>query len=158
MSLLRRSIARHASRVASFAAMLVLVAGCTKSLDTPPELRADKVACTRCRMLISDTRFACALKLDRYLLFDDIGCMLDYSRTHASTREASTGPQVWVRDFENDAWIHAQDAHFFATKDRKTPMGYGYIAINAKSNAVAPAGATLIGSINELQTQFASHE
>ena len=133
-----------------FTASVVIILGCAKSIDQPPKIRADKTGCTRCRMLISDTRFAAALKTDRYLLFDDIGCMLDYSRTHTNAREAS----VWVRDIGTDNWIHAEEAVFFIKDDKRTPMGYGFIAIKKEIRNREPAQASRIGSLLELQNRF----
>jgi len=133
-----------------FAASIVILLGCAKNDNVPPEIRADKTGCTRCRMLISDTRFAAALKTDKYILFDDIGCMLDYSRTHTIAREAS----VWVRDFGTDAWIPGEEAVFFLKDDKKTPMGYGYIAIKKETTNRNMPATTRIGSLKELENTF----
>ena len=133
-----------------FGASIVILLGCAKSDSTPPEIRADKTGCTRCRMLISDTRFAAALKTEKYLLFDDIGCMLDYSRTHTISREAS----VWVRDFGTDTWIRGEEATFFLRDDKKTPMGYGYIALKNETASGGAAQASRIGSLKDLQHTF----
>lgn len=135
-----------------FSAVVFILMSCTKTEDMPPEIRIDRTGCARCRMLISDTRFAAALKTNDYLIFDDIGCMLEYSRTHTNTTEAS----VWVRDFGSDRWIHSEDAVFYFQDNKQTPMGYGYIAVRKDaSNPENPVpGTTFIGSLQELNAKF----
>src|SRR5512140_50626 len=78
---------------------------CAQQQDVPPPIAVDKTACARCSMLISDGRFAAALKENgKYLVFDDIGCMLNYSTEHKLAADES----VWVRDYTTDSWIGAK--------------------------------------------------
>lgn len=132
-----------------FAALLLM--SCTKKEDMPPEITIDRTACARCRMLISDSRFAASLKSGSYLIFDDIGCMLEYSRTHIELPEAS----VWVRDFGSDKWIRSIDADFYLQDNKQTPMGYGFIALR-KGELNPSGGNTLIGSLQQLKAKFAT--
>jgi len=147
-----RKLLYRSVRSSFFFAVIFMMISCTKTEDMPPEVRIDRTGCARCRMLISDTRFAAAIKTDSYLIFDDIGCMIEYSRTHTNTLEAS----VWVREFGSDRWIHSEDAAFYLQENKQTPMGYGFIAV--KKEASYPQnpipGATFIGSLQELKAKF----
>ena len=109
----------------------------------------DRTACARCKMLISDLRFAAALKTDRYFIFDDIGCMLAYASNHTDT-----STDLWVRDYAAQKWLRSQDATFYFDEHKRTPMSYGFIAM--KKGSADPSGFTLIGSVIDLRNKFAS--
>lgn len=132
---------------------IILLVGCSSAKDMPPEIAVDKISCARCSMLISDSRFAAAVKSGpKYLVFDDIGCMLTYSNAHHGVDDE----QVWVRDYTTDKWIGAKQALFFHADGDVTPMGYGYIAVASTKPPVGLVHLLQIGSIEQLRTDHAS--
>lgn len=142
---------------AMFSTMLVTAAmlsiACKNAADGPPEIVIDKSACTRCSMLISDGRFAAAIKVNSvYLVFDDIGCMLAYAGEH----KTPVITEWWVRDYIQDRWIGAEHAAFFHANGDLTPMGYGYVAVQ-ESITKPPVGLkdpVSLRSFTLLRTDF----
>ena len=131
----------------------IFVACCGTQQDTPPEIKVDRSECSRCKMLISDGRFAAALKVDaKYLVFDDIGCMLSYARDKKITPENA----VWVRNYTTDSWISAEQASFYIEQTPQSPMEYGYIAM--KENDPKPSShrgeLMLVGGLEKLRADF----
>lgn len=116
------------------AALVVLgmpiLASCHRdAVSGPPAIRPGRDECAECGMGIYDERSAAALLVNRegrreYLLFDDIGCMLD------SERSPGAGSAVldrFVHDRADGAWIPASAATFLGTDGTtlRTPMGSG---------------------------------
>lgn len=93
---------------------------------SPPSLRLGQEACARCRMIISDARFAAALTTEAgdTAKFDDVGCMVEHE---AGAFRATT--VYWVRDFKSDAWLDAREAIFVRSKEINSPMGFGLAAM-----------------------------
>jgi copper chaperone NosL len=102
----------------------MIAGGCKSSDELLPEVVVDRSECAKCRMLISDGRFAGLIKTSEYLMFDDLGCMLKY--------EQQVSPQeirgMWVRDYFLNIWILENEAIFYRINDISTPMEYGYVA------------------------------
>ncbi|MFO0890956.1 MAG: nitrous oxide reductase accessory protein NosL [Isosphaeraceae bacterium] len=107
--------------LAGLAASIGLAAGCPPAAVGPPPLRFGQEACARCRMIISDARFAAALATESgdASKFDDVGCMVEHE---AGGFRASTA--YWVRDFRADAWIDARQATFVRSRTVASPMGF----------------------------------
>ncbi len=101
-----------------------------------PKIKYGKEACVQCTMIISDSRFAAAWReqggIERH--FDDVGCLLTYSRKHTP----GSATLYWVRDFEHDAWLDAMPAAYAVAAGIKSPMGYG-VAAFASTDAAAGA-------------------
>jgi len=127
------------------------IAGCSKQADGPPKLVVDRNECTRCKMLVSDTRYACAVKSEKYLVYDDIGCMLDDMKSRPSLH----AEELWFRDFQTDEWISAKQTLFFLHNSHKTPMGYGYIAVKGDNTKPLPviSDASYLGTIEQLRAE-----
>lgn len=120
------------------AVALVTIAGCTKiALTGPPELRLGRDECRECGMIISEDRCSAAIIEERdgrreHVLFDDIGCMLDYER------ERLAGAVVrdrWVHDYGSRSWVSTATAVFLSAPPQKlvTPMSSGMVAFAAQS-------------------------
>jgi copper chaperone NosL len=107
-------------------------AGCRSNRTGPPELVADKIACKKCNMLLSETRFAAAYEetTGNAQVFDDIGCMLSALRNVQKLPE-----HIWVRDYKRDMWIEANAATFVASQKLGTPMNYGFVALRNVNDA-----------------------
>ena len=82
--------------------------------------------CARCRMVISDLKYASAWRETdgSETHFDDIGCMVLLD----GERHPIGGTQYWVHDFESEEWLDALSASYVASPDVHSPMGYGVIA------------------------------
>jgi len=88
----------------------------------PVEPDWDRSVCTRCRMLISDPRFASQLRTpegDR-LHFDDPGCLLTWVGEPRPDLH-----EMWFHDHRSDSWIARADVVFVPVEAAETPMGYG---------------------------------
>lgn len=102
----------------------LLLAACAGA-DGPPTVALDRTACAHCGMLVSDLRYAAALRLrpgEEARVFDDIGCMLqEWPRTGDGATAAA-----WAMDVDG-TWIDAREATFVRGAIR-TPMGGGIVA------------------------------
>jgi hypothetical protein len=129
------------------------LSACGRSESWPVGMRPikwDRDTCTRCRMVISDRRFAvemCSGTSDAFFKFDDIGCAMfwqrDKAKDHAWMAEAAT--RLWVADVAstgNDAaWLDARAANYI---NKTSPMGYNFGA-----SAHAQAGAVDFQTMRE---------
>lgn len=137
----------------AIAMLLLALAGCAPRVDGPPPLHFGERACTQCRMLVSDERFAVAL-VDAdgaWRYFDGLGCAGAYRRGAAAPR------QVWVRDFESPVWLDASAAVYIRSPDVEAPMGDGLLAVATAERAAALAdrlhGQVIAAEIAWGQTQ-----
>jgi copper chaperone NosL len=87
-------------------------------------------------MLLSETRSAAAISLGgdegSWLLFDDVGCMIDYESSHQGSVRARQ-----VHDWESEIWTDGAAAvYVLADADRvRTPMGSGIAAFASVGGA-----------------------
>ncbi|MDA0190314.1 MAG: nitrous oxide reductase accessory protein NosL [Proteobacteria bacterium] len=103
--------------------------GCSgEPTSGPVEIKWDRETCPRCRMVISDKRFAAQLRDPNRKVwkFDDIGCLV-FWLAHQQFNEASTNTEYWVADYRSGSWLDARKAHYLHGK--KSPMGYHYAAL-----------------------------
>lgn len=108
--------------------------------DAPAELDIGADQCIYCSMHISDSRCAAAFLVEHdgareHVLFDDIGCMLDYAFDH---RKDDVPPiRGFVRDYANDQWVASDTALYLFADPKKliTPMRSGIVAFHAESDA-----------------------
>lgn len=116
--------------------LLAGLAGCgsARKAGGPQPISWDRDACTQCRMILSDRRFAVQLQggpRDEHWVFDDIGCALTWLR--AQPWRASAPAQIWVAALDSRGdqvhWLDARRAHFVA--GRSSPMGYNFGALAA---------------------------
>jgi hypothetical protein len=95
-------------------------------------IRWDRDTCVRCRMVISDRRFAAEMvgaKRNQLFKFDDIGCAVfwlrDQAAAHPWMAEATT--RLWVSDVHSrgkqPTWLDARSAHYLS---KTSPMGYNF--------------------------------
>jgi copper chaperone NosL len=110
--------------------MLMLIAGCSqRPADGPPVVRYGTDECADCGMILSDERFAAALRVmtngeSHDLLFDDIGDMLEYERANPTAHVS----RRFVHDFDTRQWIDPAAAHFIKSEEFHSPMGSGIAA------------------------------
>jgi nitrous oxide reductase accessory protein NosL len=114
--------------------------GCeSKPLGGPPELRLGRDECRECGMIISEDRCSAALLIDRdrrrdYVLFDDIGCLLDWQR---ESLDGAVVHQQFVHDFATRQWASAAEATYLLADPQKlvTPMSTGMVAFSTRGAA-----------------------
>lgn len=119
------------SAAARAAAIATLVLGAGGALavallraQAPPEgpvpVAWDRQPCARCRMLVSEPRFAAQIHTgDGVVLhFDDPGCLLLYEEETESAARAT-----WFHHVREDRWVPGEQAVFVPIAP--TPMGYG---------------------------------
>lgn len=128
---------------ASLAALLSATGACQRAeLTGPPELRLGRDQCVECGMIINEDRFSSAALIDNkydqreHILFDDVGCMLDYQREHPDVAFVD----LFAHDADTRGWITTDQATFLLADSSAilTPMGSG-IAAYATPAAAARA-------------------
>ena len=106
------------------------LAGCGRGGAWPEgmqEIKWDRDTCTRCRMVISDRRFAVEAKSaeGEFAKFDDIGCAVFWLKDKPWGGQA----QLWVADAagKGERWLDARAAQYIG--GRTSPMGYNFAAV-----------------------------
>lgn len=145
--------------LSALAAAGALAACSSPELSGPPTIRTGRDQCSECGMIINEERCSCALLVLKdgareYLLFDDIGCLLN-------TRETAEGLVVlgaFVRDHHGGGWLDFDKAAFlFADREKlPTPMGSGIVAHSSPAAAEAERAA-VGGEIHEAGGIQAAH-
>ncbi|HTY03441.1 MAG TPA: hypothetical protein VMC81_06910 [Rhodocyclaceae bacterium] len=95
----------------------------------------DRDTCVRCRMVISERRFAVEMRgsaQDAAFKFDDIGCAIFWQRDKAADHPwmADAATRIWVADVGSRGnEVHWLDAHGAQYIGKTSPMGYGFGAV-----------------------------
>lgn len=117
--------------------VFVLLASCSGDSGTGPvEVRWDRDACERCRMVLSDPHFAAQVryfpegKRAKVVKFDDVGCAVIWLQEN--NLENDSKAEIWVADHRSREWIDARSATYVLKKT--TPMEYG---LGAQSEQVS---------------------
>jgi hypothetical protein len=136
----RRFIGSLASGGFSVTPLAALLSACGKSgwPDGMAEIKWDRDTCVRCRMVISDRRFAAQARggpSDLAFKFDDIGCLVFWLKEQAWGTDP--GVRLWVADAaskpDRQIWIDPRQAHYLAGKT--SPMGYNFAAYGEAQTA-----------------------
>ena len=131
------------------AATLALSAlACMAGAPGPAPLDTRNEACTRCRMAVSEARFAAQIvapgEVPRF--FDDLGCLAAYLR---ATRAPAVSA-VFVADHRSRSWVPAGSAVYTRVPAVATPMGSHLIAhadaASRDQDAVTAGGAAATAS------------
>jgi len=110
---------------------ILLLAGCNDKKSDDLTIHWDRDMCSRCVMVISDRDNAVQVidtKSGKKSVFDDIGCMAIWSKSHQITEK----DKIWITDLSSGEWIDARKAFYDA--GNMTPMGYGFSAHKSKSD------------------------
>jgi len=106
----------------------LLLAGCGGDPGTGPiDVKWDRAACERCRMVLSDRQHSAQIRhrdeggKSRVHQFDDLGCALLWL-DQQPWRDAA-GVEIWVNERRSGEWIDARTAHYLVGE--QTPMAYG---------------------------------
>jgi copper chaperone NosL len=132
------SLQRQLAAILVAMVVFASVPGCSEDITSgPPTIRFGRDECAECGMLISEERCSSAMLVrvqghPEYLLFDDIGCMLDV--------ESDADREIvdrFVHDHGTQEWTQAVSAWYIAADpDRlKTPMGSGLVAFAQRASA-----------------------
>ena len=114
----------------------LIMAGCGTQDSDPPRIRYGEETCDRCRMIISEKRFAAAYRTESGALrkFDDLGC----AALHRKEQE-ETITQFWGYDYEETDWLEVRQAFLVHSSELLTPMGYGIAVLPTAEKATALA-------------------
>lgn len=118
--------------------LLLLLTACGGDPGSgPADVKWDRDACERCRMVLSDRTHAAQVryfpadkKRSRLLKFDDIGCALIWLEDKPWKDDPKT--RIWVTDRSGSGWIDARSATYI--KGDMTPMEYGLGAQDAPAD------------------------
>ncbi len=133
--------------------LAALLSACGKSgwPEGMAEIKWDRDTCTRCRMAISDRRFAAQVRggpKDQVFKFDDIGCVVFWLKEQAWGNDANV--RLWVADAASKpdqlTWLDPRQAYYVAGKT--SPMGYNFAAYGQ-----AQAGSITFSEMRELLLQ-----
>lgn len=114
----------------SLATLLIVVVGCsTSGAEGPPEIRYGQTECAHCGMIVSQERFASAIRAsidgqDQELIYDDLRCMVLNDRLQKLPPQS----RRYVHDADTSAWLKAEEARFIRDPETHTPMGSGLLA------------------------------
>ena len=105
--------------------------GCVGETNAPPKIRYGQEACSECKMVIAEERFAASLtdQGGSVFKFDDIGCLLTFMKKQNVLPESA-----WVHDESSGSWMDARGA-FYAFSSEISPMGYGILAFRSMAEA-----------------------
>lgn len=114
----------------------LLIVGCGSQDTGAPRIRYGEETCDRCRMIISEKRFAAAYRTESGAVrkFDDLGC----AALHRKEQE-ETVTQFWGYDYEETDWLEVRQAFLVHSSDLLTPMGYGIAVLPTAEKATALA-------------------
>lgn len=137
----------------------IWLAGCGGDPGTGPvEVKWDRAACDRCRMVLSDRNHSAQVRVkeatgrSRVYLFDDIGCAVIWLDDKPWRDDPAT--EVWVNDWRTGDWIDARTASYLTGQE--TPMQYGLGAQPESADGVLDyAGAK--AHIFEIERRYNVH-
>jgi len=108
--------------------MLFGFSGCEKkSIGEVEKMHWDRDMCERCKMAISERKFAVQLidpQTGKNYKFDDIGCAILWLKEEKIPWENQA--IIWITDAKTGKWIDARKAQY--VNNAITPMAYGFAA------------------------------
>ncbi len=136
---------------------LFCACGCSgRDWEGPPELRLGRDECAECGMMINEDRFSAGALVQRnghreHVLFDDIGCFLDFERQLSPPDRTE---KRFFRDYEQRKWLTSHNARFVIADREKliTPMASGMVAVERDADAerVSEMGSGKVATWDEL--------
>jgi len=126
----------------------------------PVEVKWDRTICERCRMVLSDRRFAAEIRVypegkrSKVHFFDDIGCAVLWLEEDGQAWSDDPKTEIWTRDQRTGEWIDARTATY--VEGNITPMEYG---LGARAGPVAGGMdfAAAKRHIRQVEEQFNVH-
>lgn len=133
-------------------------AGCGGAAAWPPapaEVHLGEDACARCRMLVSDGRFAVQARRraapGEVMAFDDLGCLVAEARKAPLELEG-----VFVQRFDGEGWVRGDAVQVVRSGDIASPMGSGCAGFATRASAEAEAARRPGASVSGLQELIAA--
>lgn len=119
--------------VMTLALSIFLLGACSEKTFEPREINGETDICKVCNMSIAHEDYAgqIVFKNGDYEIFDDIGCLMEFME---DTDESEVGA-AFIKDAQEDEWLHVEDAHYIYSKDYWTPMNYGVLAFSSEEAA-----------------------
>lgn len=102
---------------------LLLLTGCLQEgILTPQDPLWERESCARCRMVLSEKRFAVQriLSSGEVHYYDDVVCAMKHNHSHSDGR-------LYVRPYGGEDWVAAEEARF--ASGLRTPMNSGFGAV-----------------------------
>lgn len=138
-------LGRRSSMIGLCAVVLagLMIAGCRRETPIePPVVHYGQHICAECGMIVSDSRFAAAMLIEKdgrreMLLFDDIGCLIV-----GQWQDESVILARWVTDASTGAWLDATSASYLFSPDIITPMAFGAAAYADRAAAEQAAAVS----------------
>ena len=135
--------------------LLLLLVACGKEPTTGAvEIKFDRDACERCRMLISDPYHAAQVRggeRHQVYKFDDIGGAVIWLAEQPWQDDPQT--EMWVTEHTSGEWIDAKQAWY--VRETHTPMNYGYSA-ELEKTANAVDYATMVVGVMAIERKLQS--
>jgi len=138
---------------------VLVLSACSNDPGTgPKDVRWDRDACERCRMVLSDPHFAAQVryfpkdKRSKVLKFDDIGCAVLWLK--GKSWETDNKTEIWVADYRSGEWLDARTATYVSRK--VTPMEYG-LGAQAEPIASGLNYEQAITHIEDIEKRFNIH-
>ncbi|MCG8427194.1 MAG: hypothetical protein MI754_07560 [Chromatiales bacterium] len=140
--------------------LIVLLGACSERQNSGAvEVKWDRDACERCRMVLSDRQHSAQVrfqpigsKYTKVLMFDDIGCAVLWLEDKPWRDNPET--EIWVTEHRNGEWIDARQANY--VQGQITPMEYGLGAqLEATSDSLDFAAAKQ--HIFDIEERFNTH-
>ncbi len=114
-------------------AIVLCGSACISSALEPVEIYPEDM-CSRCKMAISDKRFAGQILVEVGVArkFDDLGCLLKDMKERANRGDQ---PPAFAVDYGKREWVNVKEAYYVRSSRITTPMGSGLIAFKNRSDA-----------------------
>lgn len=112
---------------------ILFLIGCSEKTYEPKTINGETDICKVCNMSIAHEDYAAQLIFTNgdYEVFDDLGCLMEFMM---ETEESEIGA-AFIKDAEEDQWLHVKNATYIYSKDYWTPMNYGVLAFSSKEAA-----------------------
>ena len=108
----------------------IFLIGCSQDKTGPVEVKWDRDACERCRMVLSDRKHSAQVRsglTGKVYLFDDIGGAILWLQGKDWAENIKT--EIWVNHHKTGDWLNARTAVFISGQN--TPMSFGLGAQSA---------------------------
>jgi len=110
-----------------------ILAACSEETFEPRDINPEVDVCHICNMSITHVDYAAqiVLKNGDYVVFDDIGCLMEYVLENGEEKVGAG----YIRDMNSSQWLKIEDAVYVYSKDYWTPMNYGVVAFSSLEEA-----------------------
>ncbi|MCT6925432.1 nitrous oxide reductase accessory protein NosL [Metasolibacillus sp.] len=134
--------------------MGLLLIGCSEQSVEPRKIDPETDICLVCNMGITHSDYAgqVIFKNNDYLVFDDLGCLIEYLRE--PEQEVAV---AYIQSNDKHEWIDVKKAAYIYNEDYWTPMNYGVLAFASVGDATIyeqENGAGKALTYDELVTSF----